>query len=111
MPMRQNNEIHPVNIGMLLTRNSQYRPNHVGIVVEDTRLTFQDFNRNVNRVANALRDLGADKGDKIAIVLPNCLELLELYWAIAKIGSVAVARKLRGIKNMSPPDLNPLTDN
>jgi acyl-coenzyme A synthetase/AMP-(fatty) acid ligase len=44
----------------------------------------------VNRIANALRGLGIGKGDKIAIVLPNCLELLELYWGIAKLGAVAV---------------------
>ncbi len=81
---------HPLDIGMLLTRNSKYRPNHLGIVVEDTRLTYQEFNRNVNCAANMLRKLGAEKGDKIALVLPNCLELLELYWAIAKLGAVAV---------------------
>lgn len=102
--MPQYQETHPVNIGMLLTRNSQYRPNHVGIVVEDTRLTFQDFNRNVNRVASMLRDLGIEKGDKIAIILPNCLELLELYWASAKLGAVAVPLSTllmsRGLKSL-----------
>jgi long-chain acyl-CoA synthetase len=82
--------MHPINIGMLLTRNSQCRPNHLGIIFEGKRLTFQDFNRSVNRIANALHDLGIEKGDKIAIVLPNCLELLELYWGIAKLGAVAV---------------------
>ena len=81
---------HPINIGMLLRRNSEYRPNHIGIVVEDTRLTYHEFNTNVNRVANMLDKLGVERGEKIAIVLPNCLELLELYWAIAKLGAVAV---------------------
>ncbi|TET05976.1 MAG: AMP-dependent synthetase [Candidatus Thorarchaeota archaeon] len=79
-----------MNIGMLLTRNAQCRPDHLGIVFEEKRLTFREFNQNVNRIANALRGLGIDKGDKIATVLPNCLELLELYWGIAKVGAVAV---------------------
>ncbi|MFW9806539.1 MAG: class I adenylate-forming enzyme family protein [Candidatus Thorarchaeota archaeon] len=83
-------EFHPVNIGMLLTRNSQYRPDHLGIIVENIRLSYQEFNRGVNRVANMLCGLGVGKGDKIAIVLPNCFELLELYWAIAKLGAVSV---------------------
>jgi long-chain acyl-CoA synthetase len=83
-------EFHPVNIGMLLTRNSQYRPDYLGIIVENIRLSYQEFNKGVNRVANMLCGLGAGKGDKIAIVLPNCFELLELYWAIAKIGAVSV---------------------
>jgi long-chain acyl-CoA synthetase len=97
-------ELHPVNIGMLLTRNSQYRPDHIGIIVESTRLTYQEFNKGVNRVANMLCGLGADKGDKIAIVLPNCFELLELYWAIAKIGAVSVPLSTllmsRGLKSL-----------
>ncbi len=88
--MSQPPGVHPINIGMLLTRNAQSRPDHLGIVFEGKRLTFLEFNLNVNRIANALRGLGIDKGDKIAIVLPNCLEILELYWGIAKLGAVAV---------------------
>ncbi|OLS30896.1 MAG: Long-chain-fatty-acid--CoA ligase [Candidatus Thorarchaeota archaeon AB_25] len=102
--MPQLPDMHPINIGMLLTRNSQCHPNHLGIIFEEKRLTFQDFNRNVNRIANALRDLGIEKGDKIAIVLPNCLELLELYWGIAKLGAVAVPLSTllmsRGLKSL-----------
>jgi len=88
--MSQRPGVHPINIGMLLTRNAQCRPDHLGIVFEEKRLTFREFNRNVNQIANALRGLGIDKGDKIAIVLPNCLELLELYWGIGKLSAVAV---------------------
>ena len=88
--MSQGSVVHPINIGMLLTRNVQSRPEHLGIVFEDERLTFREFNQNVDRIANALRGLGIGKGEKIAIVLPNCLELLELYWGIAKLGAVAV---------------------
>ena len=57
---------------------------------EDQRLSFAQFNRRVNRLANALRDMGLRKGDKLATILPNCLELLEIYWAVAKIGVVVV---------------------
>ncbi len=88
--MSKSPPFHPVNIGMLLTRNAQYRPDHLGIIVENIRLSYQEFNKGVNRVANMLCGLGVEKGDKIAIVLPNCFELLELYWAIAKIGAVSV---------------------
>ena len=34
--------------------------------------------------------LGIQKGDNVATVLPNCLELFETYWAAAKIGAVVV---------------------
>jgi long-chain acyl-CoA synthetase len=79
-----------MNIGSLLTRHARYRRNHTAVVFEDQRLSFEDFNRRVNCLANALLSLGVRKGDKIATVLPNSLELLDIYWAAAKIGAVAV---------------------
>ena len=79
-----------MNIGSLLSRHAQYRPNHVAVVCGDLRLTHLQFNRDINRLANALLALGVNKGDKIASFLPNCLELLEVYWASAKIGAVVV---------------------
>jgi acyl-coenzyme A synthetase/AMP-(fatty) acid ligase len=79
-----------VNIGSLFSRHAKYRPNHLAVVFEDQRLTYLEFNKSINRLANALLDMGIRKGDKIATILPNCLELLEVYWAVSKIGAVVV---------------------
>ncbi|MDQ1639156.1 MAG: long-chain acyl-CoA synthetase [Pyrinomonadaceae bacterium] len=79
-----------MNIGSLLPRHARYRPDHTAVIFNDQRLTFNQFNRRVNRLANALLYLGISKGDKIATILPNCLELLDVYWAVAKIGAVVV---------------------
>lgn len=79
-----------MNIGSLLTRHARYRPDHTAVVFNERRLSFSEFNLSVNRLANAFLDLGISKGDKIATILPNCLELLEVYWAVAKIGAVVV---------------------
>ena len=79
-----------MNIGSLFSRHAKYRPDHLAVVFGDQRLTHKEFNRSINRLANALLDAGIRKGDKIATVLPNCLELLEVYWAVAKIGAVVV---------------------
>src|SRR5258708_39015265 len=79
-----------MNIGSLLPRHARYRRDHPAIVFKNSRLTFREFNQRVNRLANALLDLGLRKGDKIATILPNCLELLEVYWAVARIGAVVV---------------------
>ncbi len=79
-----------VNIGTLLPRHAQYRPNHLAVVFEERRLTFSEFNERVNRLANGLLELGLGKGDKVATILPNCLEQLEVYWAVAKLGAVVV---------------------
>jgi long-chain acyl-CoA synthetase len=88
----------PMNVGSLISRNAQYRPQHTAVVFEDQCLNFLEFNQRVNRLANALLKLGMRKGDKVATILPNCVELLESYWAIAKIGGVIVplSQLLRG---------------
>jgi acyl-CoA synthetase (AMP-forming)/AMP-acid ligase II len=87
-----------MNVGSLIARHAHYRPHHTGVVFEDQRLSFLDLNQRVNRLANALLNLGVKKGDKVATILPNCLELLESYWAIVKIGAVIVplSQLLRG---------------
>jgi acyl-CoA synthetase (AMP-forming)/AMP-acid ligase II len=86
----QSSKEEPVNIGSLFSRHARYRPHHLAVVIEDQRLTHLEFNSNINRLANALLGMGIHKGDKIATILPNCLELLEVYWAVAKIGAVVV---------------------
>jgi acyl-CoA synthetase (AMP-forming)/AMP-acid ligase II len=75
---------------MLLSRHARYSPHRTAVVCAEARLTFSQFNAMVNRVANALLAAGIGKGDKIACVLPNGLEILQLYWAAAKIGAVVV---------------------
>src|ERR1700693_2471568 len=79
-----------MNIGTLLPGHARYRPNHTAIVIDDCRLNFREFNARVNRLANVLLNLGVRKGDKVATILPNCLTLLDAYWAAAKIGVVVV---------------------
>lgn len=79
-----------MNIGHVLTNHARFRPDHLAFVYEDRALTYAELNRSVNRIANALSDHGIRKGDKVSMLLPNCSELWELYWAIAKIGAVAV---------------------
>jgi long-chain acyl-CoA synthetase len=80
----------PVNVGSILTRHARYRPDHIAVVFEGTRLTYRAFNLRVNRLANALAGLGIGRGDKVATLLPNSLELMEVYWAAAKLGAVVV---------------------
>ena len=79
-----------MNLGSLLPRHARYRSGHTAVVFEEERLTYEEFHRRVNRVANAFLAEGIAKGDKIATLLPNCLELLEVYWAVAAVGAVVV---------------------
>jgi long-chain acyl-CoA synthetase len=79
-----------MNLASLFARHARYRPDHPAVVFREKRLTHREFNEQINRAANAMRELGIGKGDKVATILPNCLELLEIYWAVGKIGAVVV---------------------
>lgn len=87
-----------LNISQLLTRNAQYRPNHLAFVFNDQRLTYQEFNASVNQLCHAFLNIGVTKGSKVSTLLPNSFELYEIYWACAKIGAVCVPNSpmLRG---------------
>jgi acyl-coenzyme A synthetase/AMP-(fatty) acid ligase len=77
-------------LGRLLTRHARYRPSHTAVVIGNERFTHLQFNDLVNRWANALAALGVSRGDRVATILPNSLELLATYWACAKLGAATV---------------------
>ena len=79
-----------MHLGTLLSRHARSRPDHLAVVVGHERLTFRQLNARVNRLANALLAAGLGKGDKLATILPNCLEQLEIYLAATKTGIVVV---------------------
>ena len=79
-----------MQIDGLIAHHARYRPEHTAVVFGSQRLSWEQFNRRVNRLAHALRASGVTKGDRVATVLPNCLELLDIYWACAKLGAVVV---------------------
>ena len=74
----------------LLAHHARFRADATAVVFEDTRLTWREYSARIDRVAHALLGLGIGKGERVASLLPNCLELLDLYWACARIGAVAV---------------------
>ncbi len=58
-------------------------------------ITWGEFNVQANRFANLLLSRGIKKGDKIAILLMNCIEWLPIYFGILKTGAVAVPLNFR----------------
>ncbi len=79
-----------MNVGSLLTRHARYRAGHTAVVADGMRLTFRELDERVSRLEAGLRSLGLRKGDKLALILPNCLELLDAYRAGARAGIVLV---------------------
>ncbi|MDD4494594.1 MAG: AMP-binding protein [Eubacteriales bacterium] len=58
-------------------------------------ITWKEFNDNANRFANLLIKQGVKKGDKVAILLMNCIEWLPIYFGALKAGALAVPMNFR----------------
>ncbi|HCA20089.1 MAG TPA: AMP-dependent synthetase [Treponema sp.] len=58
-------------------------------------ITWQVFDEKANRMANMLLSRGIKKGDKVAILMMNCLEWLPIYFGILKTGAIAVPFNFR----------------
>ena len=60
------------------------------IVSGERRLSFNDLRDSGTRLANALLDLGFEHGDRLAVLMPNCPEVLFIDFASAKCGMVRI---------------------
>ena len=58
-------------------------------------ITWSVFNEKANRFANMLLSRGVKKGDKVAILMYNCLEWLPIYFGVLKTGAIAVPFNFR----------------
>ena len=58
-------------------------------------ITWGEFNKRANRFANLLLSRGIKRGEKVAILLMNCLEWLPIYFGILRTGALAVPLNFR----------------
>ncbi len=64
-------------------------PHNIALQYFDAQITYRDMIKRINKVAAALKSLGADKGDRITICMPNTPEAIYMFYAISEIGAVA----------------------
>src|SRR5580700_4861384 len=84
------NLIGRINVGDSLTRSAATRPGQLAVVDGDRRLTYQEFNAYVNRIAHGLAGLGYERGAALAVASGNSADFLAVYYACAKLGVVCV---------------------
>lgn len=77
-----------MDVGKILTITAHKFPNRIALISEEKRMTYQEFNDRVNRLANGLLRLGLRKGEKVAVLLFNSIPLVEALFASAKTGGV-----------------------
>ena len=84
-----------LNLGQILKVNAKKFPGTVALKDRERSLTYPELNRRVNQLAHSLLALGLKKGDKVAVLLENSIEIIEAYLATAKTGIVIVPINFR----------------
>ena len=79
-----------MNIKELLKDKAQKYGDNPALIFRETSISFAELPRLTFKLANALRQLGVQKGDKVAICLPNSLEFVYSDLACLALGAVAV---------------------
>ena len=78
-----------------LGRAAQYFPERTALAANGTRSTFRELHARVERIAAALTKHGFKAGDRLAILLPNEPDYIELVYACAWLGITAVPLNTR----------------
>ncbi|MFX1574132.1 MAG: AMP-binding protein [Promethearchaeota archaeon] len=84
-----NTKFEEITVNDLLDEQVKKYANENLIWFLDTWITYQQFQNYVKSFATALSDLGVEKGDVVAMHLPNCIQYLVGYYAITRIGAIA----------------------
>jgi acyl-CoA synthetase (AMP-forming)/AMP-acid ligase II len=79
-----------VFIPELFATHARFFPQREAVVCGDVRRTWGDFDRNIGRVASALAGRGIGRGDRVAVLMGNCVETLEVVFGIVRAGACAV---------------------
>ncbi|HSH69251.1 MAG TPA: AMP-binding protein, partial [Deferrisomatales bacterium] len=79
-----------LTLGDLLDKAADIYPDREAFVDSRTRLTFSQAREQCNRLALGLTGLGVRPGDRVLVQLPNWNEFVAAYFAVQKIGAVAV---------------------
>lgn len=83
-------DFEKVTMSDCLARTAEKYPNTDGLIYFSTKISFESFNNQVNKMANALIALGVKPGDKVSLLLPNVPQVAIATYAVWRIGAVLV---------------------
>jgi len=84
-----------VHVGKVLSETAKRTPQKTAVIFKDEEITFFQLELMATRLANKLRTCNVDRGDRVAIVLPNSSQWIVSYFSIMKLGAVAVPLDFR----------------
>src|SRR5512134_3253729 len=99
--------IRSMNVAWWVERWSELAPDKAAVVFEGETISYADLKRRADRTACWLQSVGVEKSDRVAVLLDNGPEFLELYLACARLGAIFVPLNNR----LTGPELRYLLGN
>jgi fatty-acyl-CoA synthase len=78
----------PLSVLEFRDRAETYFGEKVGVIDGDKRFTYRQFGERTHRLANALKELGVEAGDRVSFITYNTHQLLEAYYGVLEAGAV-----------------------
>ena len=94
--------IESVNIAFWVKRWSELHPDKAAVIFKNRPLTYHHLHNRCQQTAAWLQTIGIEKGDRVAVMLYNCPEFIDLYLACARLGAIFVPINFR----LSPPEVD-----
>ena len=79
-----------LTVGQVLEKAAEQVPDKTAVVDADQRKTYKELNSMVDALAAGLAEIGFKKGDRVAIYMKNSLEFVLAFYALQKLGLIAV---------------------
>ena len=80
-----------MNLFSSIETHAQAYPDHTALVFCETRISYGQFRQAVDALSVGLRNMGVEKGDRIALFMPNCPEMIFSFYAAMKLGLINVS--------------------
>jgi acyl-CoA synthetase (AMP-forming)/AMP-acid ligase II len=84
-----------MTLDRIVHRNAARFPEKAALIADGRTMTWSQLNARVDAAAGALAAAGVDAGDRVAILMGNCPEYFELYFACSRMGAIAVPLNYR----------------
>ena len=79
-----------MNLAQTLQSKYKSHPTKPAVIFEEKIVTFKEFDKAVNQVHELLKRIGIKKGDRVAVQLPKCLEIVYFHLGCTAIGAITL---------------------
>jgi len=94
--------IKSMNIAWWVQRWSELHPRKPAIIFDGEQINYLELHRRANRTSCWLQSLGIEKGDRVAVMIENCPQFIEIYLACSRLGAIFVPVNFR----LAAPELD-----